>query len=336
MPTAKQVLTVARAQIGVKESPPGSNNVIFNTHYYGREVYDGLWGKKFPWCASFQWDNFRMAGASELFYGGRKTASCTELLNYYRQTGQIVPFEEGQPGDLALYNWAGKKNYADHVGLLESIDVAKGTLVAIEGNTSIGNDSNGGMVMRRTRRKSQVVALARPKYDKEEEVNMTNEEVKELIQQEVAAETAKLEAKNAAELIQLVQTLSEQIVRVSQELRAELTPKVYTTVDELPAWAQPVVQHLLDKGILHGDGTGKLYLTDRDLVTASMVKELSEAGADKTFNTVAECPEWAQEAVQWAVDSGHIQGDEHGDLRLDACKIWSLQVDYNQFKAAGV
>ena len=31
---------------GVSESPPGSNNVIFNTDYYGEEVE----GEAYPWC----------------------------------------------------------------------------------------------------------------------------------------------------------------------------------------------------------------------------------------------------------------------------------------------
>lgn len=34
---------------GVSESPPGSNNVIFNTDYYGEEVE----GEAYPWCVTF-------------------------------------------------------------------------------------------------------------------------------------------------------------------------------------------------------------------------------------------------------------------------------------------
>ena len=35
MATASEVLKLAESYIGVKENPPYSNNVIFNTHYYG-------------------------------------------------------------------------------------------------------------------------------------------------------------------------------------------------------------------------------------------------------------------------------------------------------------
>ncbi len=62
----------------------------------------------------------------------------------------------------------------------------------------------------------------------------------------------------------------------------------------------------------------------------SLVPE--EKAAEPTpavYNTVAECPQWAQTAVQWAVKSGYIQGDEQGRLGLDATKLWALQVMYN-------
>lgn len=51
--TAAKLLSIAKAEVGVKESPANSNNVKYNTWYYGREVYDGLWGTSFPWCAAF-------------------------------------------------------------------------------------------------------------------------------------------------------------------------------------------------------------------------------------------------------------------------------------------
>ena len=38
MATVSELLDIARRQIGTSESPPKSNNVRFNTWYYGREV----------------------------------------------------------------------------------------------------------------------------------------------------------------------------------------------------------------------------------------------------------------------------------------------------------
>ena len=84
METAKDILAVARKELGVKESPANSNNVKYNTAYYGQEVWDGKAGGKYPWCMVFIWWLFHQAEADGLFYGGKKTASCGTLMDYAR------------------------------------------------------------------------------------------------------------------------------------------------------------------------------------------------------------------------------------------------------------
>ena len=44
MATAEKILEIARSQIGTRESPANSDNVKYNTVYYGREV-----SGKYPW-----------------------------------------------------------------------------------------------------------------------------------------------------------------------------------------------------------------------------------------------------------------------------------------------
>lgn len=161
MATAQQLLDIARAELGTTESPAGSNNVKYNTAYYGREVYDGLWETEFPWCVVFLWWCFRQAGAAELFYGGSKTASCRQLLSYHKR--QAVT--DYQPGDIIFYNFHGKTT-AEHVGICES--AGGSSIVTIEGNTGVGNDANGGAVMRRTRSLGQIVGAYRPKYEEDD------------------------------------------------------------------------------------------------------------------------------------------------------------------------
>ena len=161
MATAQQLLDIARAELGTKESPAGSNNVMYNTAYYGREVYDGLWDTEFPWCVVFLWWCFRQAGAAELFYGGSKTASCRQLLSYHKR--QAVT--DYQPGDIIFYNFHGKTT-AEHVGICES--AGGSSIVTIEGNTGVGNDANGGAVMRRTRPLGQIVGAYRPAYEEDD------------------------------------------------------------------------------------------------------------------------------------------------------------------------
>ena len=157
MPTAKQIMALAASYIGTKEYPRNSNNVIFNTHYYGGEVQ----GAAYPWCCAFVWDIFRMAGASALFYDGKKTAYCPAVATWGRKYS--VDKTAGRYGDIVLFDW-GRDGVQDHIGLIEARN-SDGTYTCIEGNTAVGNDSNGGEVMRRTRYLSQINMIIRPQYD---------------------------------------------------------------------------------------------------------------------------------------------------------------------------
>lgn len=80
------LIEVATAQIGTAEDPRGSNNVKYNTAYYGRPVS----GSSYPWCMVFVWWCFREAGLSSLFYDGGKTASCTTLMKWAQFRGEWV------------------------------------------------------------------------------------------------------------------------------------------------------------------------------------------------------------------------------------------------------
>jgi peptidoglycan hydrolase-like protein with peptidoglycan-binding domain len=65
------------------------------------------------------------------------------------------------PGDLVLFQFD-KDSAADHIGIIEKDN--GDTITTIEGNTSTTSDDNGGAVMRRTRKKSLIMAVARPAY----------------------------------------------------------------------------------------------------------------------------------------------------------------------------
>lgn len=154
MALANDVLKVARSQIGVKESPAGSNNVKYNTEYYGRVVSGG----NYDWCAVFVWWTFKEAGCSELFFGGKKSAYCPSIADYYIAKGQTVGKDEGKAGDIVLFDF-NDNGTSDHIGFIEEKN-PDGTYTTIEGNTG-GN----GQVMRRTRYKSDINHICRPKYD---------------------------------------------------------------------------------------------------------------------------------------------------------------------------
>ena len=157
MATVSELLDIARKQIGVKESPPSSNNVRYNTWYYGREVS----GSAYPWCAVFAAWVFDQAKVKLPI----RTASCGALMRAAQSAGCWVT-KGYQPGDVVIYDFPGGAK-TDHCGIVEAVD---GTYIsAIEGNTSSASDADGGAVERRARKFSQIVGAVRPSYDKEVE-----------------------------------------------------------------------------------------------------------------------------------------------------------------------
>lgn len=151
--SAEKILQLAEAEIGYKESPAGSNRTKYGAWYR----LDGQ-----PWCMMFvQWV-FAQAGAETLLPA--RTASCGQLMRAAQSAGMWVTGRY-QPGDIAVFDFVGGAA-TDHCGIIASVTANYAT--SIEGNTAIGNDSNGGEVMRRTRGLSQILGAVRPKYAGEE------------------------------------------------------------------------------------------------------------------------------------------------------------------------
>lgn len=159
MATANQLLTIARKQLGICENPPGSNNVRYNTWYYGREVM----GSAYPWCMVFvQWV-FAQAGVKLPV----QTASCGALMNAAKAAGCWVT-AGFKPGDVVIYDFPGGAA-TDHCGIVGT-ELPDYGVQAVEGNTSqSGSQSNGGMVCRKNRPGKYIVGAVRPVFDKEKE-----------------------------------------------------------------------------------------------------------------------------------------------------------------------
>lgn len=162
MVTAKRILDIARAEIGVKESPASSNRTKYGAAY----GWNGV-----AWCAIFVWWVFRQADADALL--PVKTASCWQLMDAAKKSGSWIT-KNYQPGDILIYDFPGG-GPTDHTGICET--VSGDTVTAIEGNTGVGNDANGGQVMRRTRKRSLVKGAVRPKYDAEKSVYLIAQEI---------------------------------------------------------------------------------------------------------------------------------------------------------------
>lgn len=164
------VLKIAESYIGVKESPPNSNNVIFNTRFYGHPVQDGiaLNGKPdknafYPWCATSMSEIFQEAKLALGKIGWtRGFAGCPYALLHLKEWGVEVSFEEAKPADLVFYDFDINGKF-DHVGLLKSKDLIGKLFRALEGNTSAtGSQSNGGEFMDKQRKYFGGVKFVRP------------------------------------------------------------------------------------------------------------------------------------------------------------------------------
>lgn len=227
-------MNLALLQLGVREEPAGSNCVKYNTDYYGREVS----GDSFPWCVVFVWWLFQKAGAADLFFGGKKTASCSVLLLFAKRQGLFVRGAY-RPGDLVFLRFSRERTSPEHIGLVKEVQ-KNGTLITIEGNTGVGNDANGGQVQQRTRFAWQTLGGYRPAYEEEEEM------------------------------------------------------AVYTHLSEIPEKFRPIIEALMNAGIIQGDGsdlTGNddvINLTHEQVRTLVFVyrgggfdRRLEEAGLKK-------------------------------------------------------
>ena len=158
--TSNEIIAKAKAEIGVKESPANSNNVKYNTWYYGKPVS----GAAYPCCCTF---------ISWLFQNEQrlclKTASCATLYDWFASRNQIV--KDPQPGDIVFFKYKTNNRKTNHVGLV--IAVTGKSVRTIEGNTSVTSNDNGGSVMERLRT-SNIVGYARPKYSDIPKVALTN------------------------------------------------------------------------------------------------------------------------------------------------------------------
>jgi hypothetical protein len=153
----RAALAEALRHVGVRESPAGSNRTMFG-RWFG---VDGV-----PWCAIFVSYCFSVGAGVTLCRGwhgagvnARGVAYVPTLEAWLRATGREVPsWSSPAPGDVAVFDWDG--GLPDHVGIVVAAR-ADGELDTVEGNTAVGNDSDGGAVMRRRRKRAQVSTFGR-------------------------------------------------------------------------------------------------------------------------------------------------------------------------------
>lgn len=165
MTTANDVLKIAASQIGVCESPAGSNKTK-----YGKEF--GMNGQ--PWCSIFLWWCFNHAKAGKLYPHNANAAYAQDeivskcggawvMKKNTRKDSRKAYLKNAKAGDIVTFDFGAMDGYRRHIGIVES--VSGDYLICIEGNTSQrGSQSNGGMVCRQRRIYTSICVAARPAY----------------------------------------------------------------------------------------------------------------------------------------------------------------------------
>ncbi len=147
-----KIVEIASKEIGQKENPKNSNNSKYNKWF-------GL--PNLPWCGMFVSWCYAMAGTPLPNIGFSKGfAGCQTAVAYFLK--MKLTTKNPVPGDIVFFDWNLDKRY-DHTGLFSKWIVAGKQFETIEGNTAVGNDSNGGQVMRRVRNVTAGTLFVHPK-----------------------------------------------------------------------------------------------------------------------------------------------------------------------------
>lgn len=174
MPTANEVMRIAKKQIGYKEYPANSNKTKF-----GRKF--GANGE--PWCFIFEWWCGWKAAKK---YGGRNPFPHNSNAAYGQdeivskmggkwimkkttsKAERKAALKRYKRGDCVDFDFGRFDAYRRHTGLVDKVE--DDYVYCIEGNTTpdgqSGPQSNGGMVCRKKRHYTDICSAARPKYDK--------------------------------------------------------------------------------------------------------------------------------------------------------------------------
>jgi hypothetical protein len=141
-----KVVEIAKKEIGQGEVPLNSNKTKYGK-WFG---FDGV-----AWCGMFVSWCYDQAGTPLGNIGFKKGfAGCQTAVAHYRKTNRITT--NPVAGNIVFFDW-NKDGRHDHTGIFVRWIELNKTFESIEGNTAVGNDSNGGNVMLRTRKNINVL-----------------------------------------------------------------------------------------------------------------------------------------------------------------------------------
>ena len=150
MTKGEQIVKVAFAEVGNIENPKNSNKTKYG-EWFG---FNGV-----AWCGIFVSWCYDHAGYPLPKIGFAKGfAGCLTAVAYFKKNNMIT--NDPKVGDIVFFDWNGDGRY-DHTGIFNGwASDDKRFFYTIEGNTSLTNQSNGGEVMSRKRKKVGVLFVS--------------------------------------------------------------------------------------------------------------------------------------------------------------------------------
>jgi hypothetical protein len=146
-----QIINLAASQVGTKENPPDSNLTKYGKWF-------GINGQK--WCATFvSWIYYHAGYPLGVINTELGYSNCESGYKHWAMTNELT--DNPKPGDIVLFDWD-HDEICDHTGIFLRWIEAGSIFQSFEGNTSTGNNSNGGEVMLRLRNKTSVKAFVSP------------------------------------------------------------------------------------------------------------------------------------------------------------------------------
>lgn len=126
-----QIAAIARAELGVAEAPPGSNDGARIAQYRTATAGSGVG----PWCAYFTSWVAQQAGVP-VGPNGQGIGYVPTMKQWAEQTGRYIPAGSGAPqvGDLVVFERNGD-GVLDHIGIVTGTR-PDGGIETIEGNSS--------------------------------------------------------------------------------------------------------------------------------------------------------------------------------------------------------
>lgn len=239
MTAIDKLINIAANEVGYLEKQ--TNGQLYDkTANAGKNNYTKYWAEikpEFqgqPWCACFVTWCFVQAFGQTMAH---------KLLKHYpyvycpTMSGLFSLNANPKRGDIVIFK---NNGVFTHTGIVTS--VSGDYFTTIEGNTSGGSSiiANGGGVCKKGYYNSKLpgTKFCRPEYNLiEEENDMAN-----------------------------ITELKAEVEQLKSEVSAQKNKMIYNYIDEnMPSWARPTIQKMVDKDLLQGNENGELGLTDEML-----------------------------------------------------------------------